>query len=180
MPLPFDREETATTDSDVSSNLINKMQDAIKARHNKQLHFTAVAFNLQSSGIPNRDYAGAVRQVAAGGFLGGLLDLTPWLIAGDTIKEITFRWKNGVTPAAGALEGYLSKAAWATPYADSSVAALVTQNTSTGGASADRSLTLAVNHVVLAATAYVIGFEINATGGNDQAGFASVTVTLGA
>lgn len=182
MALPFSRNTTYAAGSQVKSADLNALQDAIvNHTNNRTIHIPATASLLVSSGAPNISYGGSVKQVGAGGALFGQIDLSPYLLPGATIKEITFRWKNGATAAAGSFDASLVRNDIGTdPYDNgTTVAALATQDTSTGGAGANRSLLLAVAHVVLTDHVYLINWEFDATAGNDQAGFGGLSLVLG-
>lgn len=183
MALPFSRNTTYAIGSQVKSADLNALQDSIVNHHNNRtIHIPAIASLIVSGAAPNISYGGAVKQVAAGGAITGLIDLSPYLIVGATIKEITFRWRNGVTPAVGAFDAALRRNDIGTdPYdTGTSVAAITSQDTSTGGASAMRSTLLSVAHVVLADNVYLISWDLDATAGNDQASFGGLSLVLGA
>lgn len=179
MALPFSRTETATAASKVKSNLVNEMEDAIVARHNKPLHFPGDAFQVQQTANIIFDYTGAWRSVGASGLKTASMPLSQWLIPGDTLKEITWRWKNGATPTAGAITFSITRAPVATPLTPTSIVVVPGQTTNTGAANALRTLLSALNHVVLADNFYALTVEMDATAGNDQAGFNGVSLILG-
>lgn len=179
MALPFSINTTYAAGAQVKSVDLNAIQTSISNEHNKPLHFAAAAFTLQLAPTTVLfDYSGAWKTVAASGLNACTLDLTPYLIPGDVIKEITLRWRNGVTAAAGTCTLSLCRTPIATPFTETVMFASG-QNTSTGGANVDRSALIAVAHTVLANTLYAATFEVNATAGNDQVGFGGITVQLG-
>lgn len=181
MALPFTRHQTFAALSQITSAFLNALQDAITARHNKPLHFSPASFLLnQPIADWTLDESGAqMRSDPASGAKQCILDLSPWLIPGDTIKELVCRWQNGVTPSAGAASFQLLRAPVATFGTQTVIATTAGLDTNTGGASVLRSSTLAVAHTVLANNYYGLYFELDATAGNDQAGFGGVTVQLG-
>lgn len=176
MPLPFSREETAVAGAKVKANLVNAIQDAIKARHNRTIHFGHHGW--ASGGTLNSQINQSSMGQAAAGLFTTYLSLTPWLIPGDTIKEITFRWFNGATPTAGAIS-FLPYRRGLAGGAITNLVAESNQDTNTGGAGAERTVTLAINHVVLADNFYVLRAICDATGANDGAGFRGASLVLG-
>lgn len=181
MAWPFSRLRTYTAGSQVPSSDLNAIQDYVVGRHNRSFHFTPASFLLnQPSSQWVLDESGAqARAVAASGAKQCILDLSPWLMAGDTIREIALRWQNGVTPSAGTVTFQLLRADVATFGTQTSVATSAGLTTNTGGASVLRSSTLSVAHTVLADTYYGMYFEMDATAGNDQAGFGGISLVLG-
>lgn len=175
MPLPFSREETAGPAGKIKSNTTNAIQDAIRARHNRQIHFGHHGW--ASGGTLNSQINQSAMGQAAAGLYTTYLSLTPWLIPGDTIKDLTWRWFNGVTPTVGTIDLLLYRRGLAGG-AVTNISATV-GDTNTGGASAERTSIVAPGHVVLADNFYVCRVIVDATGANDGAGFRGVTLTLG-
>lgn len=175
--LPFTREETATGAGEVKSNTVNAMQDAITAEHNKPIHFGAGSWQFDEGTLSNPDDD----TLNAAGAFDAWLDITPWLIPGDTIKEIVWRYFNGATPTAGTVRFFVKRI----PVASSDAPVIVydsgagTYNTNTGGADAMRNQLTAIAHVVLADHFYSLRVVFDATAGGDAAGLRGATVVLG-
>lgn len=128
-----------------------------------------VNFNVEESGAQ-------ARSVIATGDKFATIDFTPFLVPGDTIREFVARWMNGATPSAGEVRFQLLRTPVGT--GTSVQIALAILDTNTGGPLIDRSHTEPVGHVVLANNYYSLFFEMDATAGNDQAGFAGATIVL--
>lgn len=180
MALPFSRERTYNDDTPVDPNDLNAIQDSIAAEHNRSIHLSPAKFWATPATLDQiaMDESGAFwRGTPAGGSTRiGIIDITERLIPGDTIKEFVARWQNGATPTAGTFDIAIIR----TPIATMVRATLAStaENTNTGGADVRRSKTVAVGHTVLADNYYAIEFEMNATAGDDQAGFGGVSVVL--
>lgn len=184
MPLPFTINTTYAPGSQVKSADLNAIQVAIKDRHNKSLHFQPGSFYLSSpADWIVYDTGALAASVVSTGAKSGFLDITPWLIPGDTVKEFVARWANGATPSAGTITFRLHR----TPFSEIGNRPPVpgaqwttAQTTNTGASLAARSVTHAVAHTVLADNFYLLQFDMDATAGDDQAGFGGFTLVLGA
>lgn len=187
MPLPFSRNTTYAIKQQVKSVDLNAIQDAIVAQHNRAIHFAAGPSFL--SGDVGFDQNGSFTANPASGGQFGQIDLTPWLIPGDTIASFVARWKNGVTPSAtGEITFLLTRCPIATPFA-AAINVLTgvaleegdgVQDVDTGGAGVTRSVTVDLDHVVLENNLYLLGVTLDSDAGNDQVGFGGFTVNLGA
>lgn len=174
MALPFSINTTYAAGSQVKSADLNAIQTVIKDRHNRTIHFDPHGWGLGT----NAQFGDEIAQIATGSFI-AWLSLTPWLIAGDTIKQFTYRWFNGVTPTAGAITILLRRVSVTDDSAPVTINTF-TDNTNTGGASAMRNVASALlNHVVLADNFYHLRMTIDATGANDGAGFRGASLVLG-
>jgi hypothetical protein len=177
--IPFSRNTNYGTDVEVKSADLNDLQDAFVAQHNRSIHFGMASF------LPERhdnkwttDGRYLARDVViSAGDLGMVLDITPWLIPGDRIKELVWHWKNGTTPAAGTVTVSLSNVNILTDVLGA-LAVNDTDDTSTGGALAARSATVAVAHVVLANHLYNVRMNINDVASDDTATLRGVTIVL--
>lgn len=157
---------------------MNAAQDSIIAQHNKPLHFLSGSWSATPNASKDDD-AIAVGTPDALGFT-AWLDLSPWVIPGDTIKEITWRYFNGSTPTAGTIRFFVRRTNVVT-MAVSTVfdSGAGTYNTNTGGADAIRNQLTAINHVVLSGYFYTLSVVVDGTGADDGAGLAGATVQLG-
>ena len=179
MGLPFTRERTYDDTTPVDPNDMNALQDAIAAEHNRPLHFGPASFQPTNHDLQlATDGHLYARDPGVGsGVMWVVMDLSPWIIPGDTIKELIWRWSNGTNPNVGAVEINLKNVTLATGAAGA-LAIVDSDDTSTGGAELVRSATVAVNHTVLANHVYFILFKMDDTGNDDQAAFRGVTVVL--
>lgn len=172
--LPNSRNTNYAPDVAVKSADLNDIQDILVAQHNRPLHFAACDFGLG----PNSQIQGgaAIRQIAAGAF-SAFLDLSPWVIPGDTIKEFVLRYKNGNTPTAGNIALNFHRITVDTNALTNLQNS--NENTNAGGALALRNVTKAVGHVVLADNFYFLQLTMDATGANDIAEIRGATIVLG-
>jgi hypothetical protein len=173
--LPWEREETATAASGVKAETMN----AIVARHNRSIHFGPASFlpeRHDNNWTVDGQYL-ARDVVVTAGALGVVLDLTPWVIPGDTIKEIIWRWTNGLTPTAGAVSLEVSNVNVLTGLAGA-LAVNDVDDTNTGGAAIARNVTVAVAHEVLADHLYRVRFNMDDTANDDTVTFRGITVVL--
>lgn len=175
MALPFTRHTTFAALSQITSAFLNAIQDAIIAFRNKPLEFGAYLWNGTNIGrtLPNQ-----INQAAAGAFE-ARVDISPQLIAGDTIKEITWRYQNSATPTAGNIDVELGFVTVATGIASTVAASALTLDSTTGGSSAIRNVTDAVGHVVVDGRAYFLKFTCAAAPANDDVRLRGATVVLG-
>lgn len=188
--LPFSRNRNYTTGTPVDPNDMDDLQDYIIALYVGTRHFGAISLSQQqinahvSGGIASPDwvfeyYGQNMRSVINTGAKVGQLDITPYLYPGVVIHQIKWRWINGVTPSAGTIDFFAGYSDVDSPLgAQTTISTLASQNSSTGGASAERTATDTIDHTVLANKIYGIGFETNAAFGDDQAGIGAVSLIL--
>jgi hypothetical protein len=169
MPLPFSRERDYTDDTPVDPNDMNAIQDSISAEHNRSIHFA----------IPPYDPTAFTPHIE--------IDLSPWLIPGDTIKEFVFRWWNGDTPVASEIHFsvvYANVLDGDDPDNGTSIVgpdpeSVVSVDTNTGGANLYRTQTVASNHVVVANRTYIARIDIIHEANEDNAAPGPLTLVLG-
>lgn len=176
MALPFSRNTTYAAGSQVKSADLNAIQDAFVAHHSRPLHFGAYVW--EGDNIDRSTYPNQIVQAAAGAFT-AFADITSDLIPGDTIKEVTWRWLNGTTPAAGAIDVEISIYDMVAHTSGFVAGSQLTLDGTTGGASAIRNSTDAINHVVQANKVYILKFACAAAPANDGVRLRGATVVLG-
>lgn len=179
MPLPFSRERTYTDDVPVDPNDLNAVQDSITAKHNRPIHYLAHSWAAAGKNAKHSQFVLSLNEVDfPGESFEALLDITPDLIPGDTIKEIVWRYYNGATPTAGLVDLTLTRVAVATGASTVVFNNGNADDTDTGGADAARNITTAINHEVLADHFYMLRVTFDGTGAGDGASLSGATVVL--
>jgi hypothetical protein len=178
MSLPFSRERTYTDGTPVDPNDLNAIQDAIAAKHNRPIQFGASAF-ADNGNVARDNDALEVGGTPAVGFI-VWCELSPFVIPGDTIKEVTWRWGNGATPTAGAVRFIITRTNVATDAEETIYdSGLGTYDTDTGGAGAVRNQTTAIGIEIADGYFYELWMTVDATGADDGAWVRGATVVLG-